>query len=527
VTAPDDAKQVMSALRLGWYLAEVRGRNRPGGPPGSSARMPDHDDDALPLRNERSPTELRIEAQSVIAALAKALQVDGDGHVVSFGAAIDDQAKLLAHVRAPKAALALQQGIDMLAKAPASQVVELLQKALTGQQKVVKQRQQAVANAQQALASAQEQQQANAQQQAEAKSAAEATVKAAEATVRLEQATANGEQTGLVMLQDAITALQRPPADQADPAPAEQAGPATAEQASPAPAGQADPAPAGLAALQTGLQTITKAAEQAWKDLAKLLWRFDAHIQDVLAASADSQAVGYQLGRGLAETYWALDPAQNDGSTGWSFLLGQERCDELGRLVGRLGAYMGPYTAPAVAGTIVIWRSVAENKDQQWRGDGQDALDAAQQALYRQTRRWYELIVLAQDPTTLIKPYQLVFQYRTVLRALGLFWPQLVATIAGLVALGFLLFLLSSNSASTWKQSLSGILAAVGLSFAGLTGTLKSSALAMLTRLRQDAYTDLVTLAVQTTPPPKNAKKKKSLLQQAIDQRRLTPATPN
>jgi hypothetical protein len=490
VTAPDDAKQVMSALRLGWYLAEVRGRNRPGGPPGSSARMPDHNDDALPLRNERSPTELRIEAQSVIAALAKVLLVDEAGDGVSFGAAIDDQAKLLAHVRAPKAARALQQGIDMLAKAPASQVVKLLQQAIADQQDVVDKRQKAVAGAQQALASAQ-QQQANAQQQAAAKSAAEATVK-------LEQATADGEQTGLVMLQDAITALQRPPAGQA-----------------------------GLAALQTGLRTITEAAQEAWKDLAKLLWRFDAHIQDVLAASAERQAVGYQLGRGLAETYWALDPAQEDGSTGWSFLLGQERCDELGRLAGRLGAYMGPYTAPAVAGTIVIWRSVAENKDQQWRGVGQAAQEAAQQALYRQTRRWYELIVLAQDPTTLIEPYKLVFQYRTVLRALGVFWPQLVATIVGLVFLGFLLFLLSSNSTSTWKQSLSGILAAVGLSFAGLTGTLKSSALAMLTRLRQDAYTDLVTLAVQNTPPAKNARKKKSLLQQAIDRRRLTPATPN
>ncbi len=502
MTAPDDAKQVMSALRLGWYLAEVRGRNRPGGPPGSSARMPDHNDDALPLRNERSPAELRIEAQSVIAALAKVLEVDEAGDGVSFGAAIDDQAKLLAHVQAPKAARALQQGIDMLAKAPASEAVKLLQQAITDQQDVVDKRQKAVADAQQALASAQ-QQQANTQQQAAAKSAAEATVK-------VEQATADGEQTGLVMLQDAITALQRPPADQADPAPAEQAGPASAGQAS-------------LAALQTGLRTITEAAQEAWKDLAQLLWRFDAHIQDVLAASAERQAVGYQLGRGLAETYWALDPAREGGSTGWSFLLGQERCDELGRLVGRLGAYMGPYTAPAVAGTIAIWRSVAENKDQQWRGVGQAAQEAARQALYRQTRRWYELIVLAQDPTTLIEPYQLVFQYRTVLRALAAFWPQLVATIVGLVFLGFLLFLLSSNSTSTWKQSLSGILAAVGLSFAGLTGTLKSSALAMLTRLRQDAYTDLVTLAVQTAPPPK----KKSQLQQAINQRRLTPATPN
>jgi hypothetical protein len=57
----------------------------------------------------------------------------------------------------------------------------------------------------------------------------------------------------------------------------------------------------------------------------------------------------------------------------------------------------------------------------------------------------------------------------------------------------------------------------------GLTGTLKSSAQAMMTRLRQDAYTDLVTLAVETARRPQ----KKSQLQRALNQRRLTPVTPN
>lgn len=113
--------------------------------------------------------------------------------------------------------------------------------------------------------------------------------------------------------------------------------------------------------------------------------------------------------------------------------------------------------------------------------------------------------------------------HRTVVRAFRLFWPQLVATIVGVGFLVVLLVLLSSNSRSTLVQTLSGILAGVGLSIAGLTGTLKTSAQAMLTRLRQDSYTDLVTLAVQTAPPPK----KKSMLNQAINQRTLTPATPN
>ena len=494
VTAPDDAHRVMTALRLGWYLAEVRGRNRPGGPPGSSDQMPDHTDHALPLRNERGPTELRIEAQSVITALARELHVDEGEHCVSFGAAVDDQAKLLAHIRAPKAAYALQQGIAVLAKAPTRQakpvardVFAELKLAFVEQQKVVDKRWQAVADAELALANA----------KTEDKPAAEAAVK-------LQQATADGEQKGLLMLQEGGAALQRAFGPQADPATAAQAG---------------------LKALQTGLQAITDTAQQAWEILAELLWEFDAHIQDVLAAVGDSQAVGYQLGRGLAETYWALDPPQDDGSTGWSFLLGQERCAELGRLTGRLGAYMGSYTAPAVAGTVVIWQSVASTPD--WRGIDEDAREVAQEALYRQTRRWYELIVLAQDPTTLIKPYQLMTNYRTALRAFRLFAPQLVGTIVGLGALAALLILLSLKSGNALVHTLSGILAFVGLSYAGLTGTLKSTAQAMMTRLRQDAYTDLVILAVQTAPPTNPAKKRKALLQQALDQRRLTPVTPN
>ena len=494
MTAPDDAHKVMTAFRLGWYLAEVRGRNRPGGPPGSNAQMPDHIDHALPLRNERSPTELRIEAQAVIAALAKELHVDEDDHCASFGAAVDDQAKLLAHIRAPKASRALEQGIAVLEKTPSRQarpvareIFAQLKQAYADQQDVVDKRWQAVADAEQALANA----------KTEAKPAAEATVK-------LEQATADGEQKGLTALQDGAAALQRAFGQQADSA--------TASKAS-------------LAALHSELGTLAESAHQAWEDLAELLWDFDAHIQDVLAAGGESQAVGYQLGRGLAETYWALDPAEDEGSTGWDFLLGEERCDELGRLTGRLGAYMSPYTAPAVAGTVVIWKAIASAPD--WRGIDRDALAVAQEALYRQTRRWYELIVLAQDPTTLIKPYALMTNYRTVLRAFKLFWPQLVGTIVGLGALGALLILLSLKSGSALLHTLSGILAFAGLSYAGLTGTLKSSAQAMMTRLRQDAYTDLVILAVQTAPPTNPPKKQKALLQQAIGERRLTPVTPN
>jgi phosphoglycolate phosphatase-like HAD superfamily hydrolase len=97
---------------------------------------------------------------------------------------------------------------------------------------------------------------------------------------------------------------------------------------------------------------------------------------------------------------------------------------------------------------------------------------------------------------------------------------QLGAACSGLATL---LFLVTGNSAASWAKTLSGVLAIAGLSLAGLTGTLKNSAQALLKRLRQDAYTDLVAVAVQTAPRPPN----RSALQRAINRRGLTPATPH
>src|ERR1700729_2558797 len=202
----DDAHDVLSALRLGWSGAEMRGRNRPEGAPGEVTGMPDHVDHPLPLRIERGRTELRIEIQSVVAELARQLHVDEAPDGTSYGAALGEQAKLLAHARAPKTADAFRQ------------------------------------------------------------------------------------------------ALEQDPQDEDEPAPG---------------------------------------ARQPWEDLAELLWQFDAHVQDRLAALSESQAIGYQLGRGLADTYWALNPGQQDGSAGWGFLLGERRCGELSRLTGRLAAHMG------------------------------------------------------------------------------------------------------------------------------------------------------------------------------------------
>jgi len=117
----DDAHRVLSALRLGWSVAEMRGRNWPDGPPGEVIGMPDHVDHPLPLRIERGKTELRIEIQSVVAELARELRVDTAPDGTRFSTALGDKAKLLAHARAPKAADALRQALGILQQAPANQ----------------------------------------------------------------------------------------------------------------------------------------------------------------------------------------------------------------------------------------------------------------------------------------------------------------------------------------------------------------------------------------------------------------------
>jgi hypothetical protein len=274
-----------------------------------------------------------------------------------------------------------------------------------------------------------------------------------------------------------------------------------------------------------------------WDALQELIFRFDEHIQNTLVSGPDTVACGYQLGRALAEPYWALDPnlpKDAESPAAWDFLLGRERCDEMSRLVGRLSEYLHPYTAAAIAGSVQVWNHVAN--DEEWR-------KKAYYALYLQVRRWYELVVMGQDPTTLVQPYALTRNFRMIKRALRIFWPELVIAIIAAAALaGFAVAIGEQNINSFLKSSL-GFIAIAGLSIAGLTARLKNQAQAMVTRLRQDVYTDLVAVAITTAPPPPAppprpglferprkaivASRQKRAMTHMVRERKITPVTPN
>lgn len=231
VPAPDDAEAVLAAVRLGWCMAEVRGRNRPDAPVSPGDSLPSRLGHALPLQSERSFEEARVAAQEVLIALALKLGVGRGADGSSYAEEVDRQAREIRSLRI------------------------------------------------------------------------------------------GGED-----------------------------------------------------------------ASVAWDELTGLIYRFDAPIQDSLYVTSDTLVCGYQVGRALAECYWALDPGASDGRSpaAWEFLLGTGRTYEISSLLGRHAAYMHADTAAVIAGSLMVWRHVAA--DRRWRSD-------ALSHLYRQVRIWHDLTV--------------------------------------------------------------------------------------------------------------------------------------
>jgi hypothetical protein len=267
--------------------------------------------------------------------------------------------------------------------------------------------------------------------------------------------------------------------------------------------------------------TSQPAVDRGWEAFASVIWQFDAHTQDHLTAVSDTQACGYQLGRGLAECYWALDPGSTQGWTAWTFLFDHVRCTELTRQASRLGDYMDSFSAAAVTGSLEVWKLLAA--DEEWRRE-----PTVHDDLYQQNRNWYELLVLAQDPTRAVRPYQLMRSWRVTLTVARAFWSQLLLATLGLAALGALIWAVSEKNAAHWIAVVTTVVSALGLSSAGLSAKVKNQAQALSSRFRQDAYTDLLAASITTVPAPphrRHGPSRQSVVDRAVRRRHVTPST--
>ena len=238
-----------------------------------------------------------------------------------------------------------------------------------------------------------------------------------------------------------------------------------------------------------------------WPTVAHEVYELDAHIQDTLVLQA-SQATGYQLGRGLADTYWALQPACAPNAMGsWEFVLGPDRCETLRRLAARLTSYIGSQVLAAIDGPLESWSELAANPE---RRDQQDV----QTDLYRQGLLWRDLIRGERSTADLQPPgkaktsataetWKDLGLYRTA--ALSLKVPLIGAVISiALLVAG--VSLLAEGSGSAAITTLVGILGALGLTSAGLYARAKAEVTSLLTNLSQTVETERIRQAANLCP---------------------------
>lgn len=269
------------------------------------------------------------------------------------------------------------------------------------------------------------------------------------------------------------------------------------------------------------------AAETTWRELARLLYRWDARIQDALLSSSDRQANAYELGRALAEMYWALDlaaPARiphghdaqlNLNPVSWAFLFGDDRRSDISRLLARLAPYFAPLTPPAVAGSVEVWGQVAASE--QWR-----SADGVRKILLEQVRNWYSLLVADLDPETMLQPYAGLRSWRIFARAFRTFGLEMVTGTLGLAAIAGLALLLAYAPHQPALKAVAAVIGFLGVTGAGLQARLKASTQSMVARLSADLSTELVAEQITVTPPAPRSLKARRTRRKAIESRAVT-----
>ena len=220
----------------------------------------------------------------------------------------------------------------------------------------------------------------------------------------------------------------------------------------------------------------------------------------------------YQLGRGLSDSFWALNPDAPAPATkpslestasppdpgSWEFLLGPRRRLMLGAYVKLLEGVLAPLTGPAVQGPLTRWCMLVA--DDQVRNRSQDALEA----LRGQLQNWREVLLGTRDPISFAKHFGFrlaLRQARRVAQTLPLETTLAGIGIALLAAAGYAL---GSDTSNRGVAVLASVLGFFGVTGAGLLARAKAQAAVLSVHLRDAFYRDIV--ETQATVLPKGVK---------------------
>lgn len=278
---------------------------------------------------------------------------------------------------------------------------------------------------------------------------------------------------------------------------------------------------------------------KTWNTFANLIYHWDAAIQDSLLSRSDHLANAYEVGRAVAETFWALDPSApatvvDAGSdkllpnpVSWQFLLGDGRRSIISSLLGRLAPYFAPLTAPSVISSVEVWGTVVAERIKGSRKENTwwKAPDA-QLKLSAQVANWYSLLVAGLDPQTLLKPYAVLRSWKIFKKTFRVFGLEMAIGLAGAGALAaFGLLTATSGHSEALKIVVAG-LGLLGVTSASLQARLKATTQSVVGRLSQDLSTDLIANQITVTPSPQNLEQKHAR-QRAIAARTVTAPLPS
>jgi hypothetical protein len=247
------------------------------------------------------------------------------------------------------------------------------------------------------------------------------------------------------------------------------------------------------------LEAMSARSDDAWESFTSYLYDWDSQIQRTLVLRP-GQGAGYQLGRGLAETYWALDPEVTDPNDArcWLFLLGPRRRATLNRYVARLVAYLDPLVLPAVSASLGEWGEVAA--DQRWR-----SRPDARKRLYLQGLLWRDLIRGERRPQDLDPvPVADLFQEVQLIHKLwSAFWPQLLFGLLGAVVLvvGVIGLVGGLGIESKSLATALAVLGVFGLTLASAYAKAKANAASVLATARNTIEQERVGRAATLRPP--------------------------
>ncbi len=245
------------------------------------------------------------------------------------------------------------------------------------------------------------------------------------------------------------------------------------------------------------LDAVSSRSTGAWERLTSYLYTWDSQIQCTLVMRP-GQAAGYQLGRGLAETYWSLDPAVSDPDDArcWLFLLGQRRQATLKRYAARLVGYLDPLVLPAISVSLESWGEVAD--DERWRSQP----DARKQ-LYAQGLLWRDLIRGERKAEDLdpVPISDLLQGVKLISKLWSAFWPQL---LLGLLGAAVLIAGVAGLVAGSENRSIATVFAVLGVLGVTLTGAYakaKANAASVLATVQATIERDRVGRAATLCPP--------------------------